>query len=47
MKATLFEPATESEALAAAGDPKVSAITPDDPDLLRALRIHGLELVGA
>jgi len=42
----VFEPGTESEALATARDPKVSAITPDDPDLLRALQIHGLELVG-
>jgi hypothetical protein len=42
----IFEPATEAAARAVARRPAVREIAPDDPDLRRALEIHGVRLVG-
>lgn len=42
----IFEPATEEAARRVAREPAVSELEPDDPDLLRALAIHGITLVG-
>jgi len=42
----LFEPVTDAEERAVLLDPTASPIAADDPDLQRALEIHGIVLVG-
>ena len=43
----IFEPATEEAFRSLARSPRAGEIRPDDPDLLRALEIHGIALIEA